>query len=82
MRPEGWKNPYYSHGNGDSLMSIAESGQEPLKHEAYEAGADAMLEGLLNSAESYHPNSGILKDKLKKHSFPKGRLVFIPEETE
>lgn len=45
-RPEGWKNPYYSHSNGDALMSMSEALYEPDKHKAFEAGADAMLEAL------------------------------------
>ena len=74
MRPEGWdkKRCDYLHLNTADSSSV-----ENIC--TYEAGADAMLEGLLNSAESYHPNSGILMDKIKEHHFPKGRLVFIPE---
>ena len=76
MRPEGWKNPHYDKRADGTASNL----KKKPEYDIYEAGADAMLEGLVNSAESYHPNSGILKDKLKKHSFPKGRLVFIPEE--
>ena len=75
MRPDGWENPFKDDSERVGMRGYI--GRR--KYNAHEAGADAMLGGLLNSAESYHPNSGILKDKLKKHSFPKGRLVFIPE---
>ena len=40
-RPEGWKNPYPKEGR-----AMPENIPWVVFHDAYEAGADAMLEGL------------------------------------
>jgi len=58
-RPDNWSNPYSEHG-----ADLDETGWEI----AFEAGADAMLDGLLKG-ESFE---GKVYDKL-------GRWVFIPE---
>ena len=66
-RPEGWKNPYHE-----------ETGRVPDEHNAefqdYEAGADAMLEGLKKQNVT-------LPDIIHHYTLGKlGKLVFIPEE--
>ena len=71
MRPEGWENPYIS-SEGETGLSLA-----------YEAGADAMLEGLnkngVSTDEIGHTISGNkLNVWVDKHL--KGKWVFIPEE--
>ncbi len=63
-RPEGWKNPY---SKTTCMECYDESG-------AFEAGADAMLEGL--KSDGTHFPKGFSTAHLMK----KGYLVFIPEE--
>ena len=72
MRPEGFRNPY-----PDVSPFTAETRARML---AYEAGAEAMLEGLLKSnepdCEVYVTSVGM---KAYGKSYP-GKWVFIPEE--
>ena len=67
-RPEGFKNPYKKRTPMYKGISV--------HYEAFEAGADAMLEGLKKEGEPRHLecDCGCCK--------PKGYLVFIPEEKE
>ena len=64
MRLEGWSNPL--DGKRATELNVK-------LYEAYEAGADAMLEGLKSQAH---------QDFLALHEGEtcKGRWVFIPEE--
>jgi len=69
MRPGGWKNPYAHKLAGEA-------------YPAFEAGADAMLEGLLNQEcfQCYvHDNPGTTIVISKPPMLPNGYLVFIPE---
>ena len=59
-RPEGWGNPHIIVIDGVDIDCSVEA-------KAYEAGADAMLEGLK-------------KDNIVILSMEKGWLIFIPEE--
>jgi len=81
-RPEGWENPYpipspsiYSHVlPSDEVMEIYKT-DRPLveKHEAFEAGADAMFEGLRKKAVT-------LRIADQDIDVPGFDIVFIPEE--
>lgn len=65
MRPEGWENPH----NRVQKFKV-----EELLKDAYEAGADAMLEGLIKECRVERPIEWL-------HSLNgKGYLVFIEEE--
>ena len=79
FRPKGWKNPYYSHTHGDALMSITESCAQPEINRAYEAGADAMMEGL-KSRGAYQSKEWV-DDEFGLRTIGGGYLVFIPEDT-
>jgi len=83
-RPDGWENPY-----SDKWEEIEDSGGETVNtHEAFEAGADAMYEGLMK-LDGY---VGCSDDGEQSYIFPafgcpcidgkwvKGKFVFIPEE--
>lgn len=65
-RPEGLENPY--------IVGIDGSGQEDILHEGWEAGADAILEGLVKEGNS---RGGHLEND---EIFGTGTWVFIPEE--
>lgn len=73
MRPEGWK----SYRDVDDREWLVESG--PMPDEAYEAGADAMLEAL--KATGAHVDQ--VSDTLEKvvcrlvNPIAKGTLIFI-----
>ena len=73
MRPEGW-NKLVKDLKFMNMPRTAEG----LKNveRVYEAGADAMLEGLKKEGEPQHLNCD---DACSKR---KGYLVFIPEEKE
>lgn len=73
-RPEGWQNPYETID-----LAVKEPRVVMGKAIGYEEGADAMLEALRSSSQSYHPNSEGLKQELAKRPYPKGRWVFIPD---
>ena len=77
MRPEGWENPY-NFMTGGAIPPYEKQSQ------AFETGADAMLEGLKKHALNY-----IVKGKheqLVEDGFitweneQSGWIVFIPEE--
>jgi len=70
-RPKGFKNPY-SFMRGRPFKHITNANPDY----AYEAGADAMLEGLRKRGK-YCVNS---VGRLKTHKNKLGWLVFIPEE--
>ena len=67
-RPEGFKNPHLYFGSPHTEFEIIANG----KHEAYEAGADAKLEGLRKGATRVNNIGDLPKGK--------GVLVFIPGE--
>lgn len=77
-RPEGWENPY-------SSKPIEELSQADYclyeKDFAFEAGADAMLEGLKGYDNSiYIAEEGVDGQITLPRPLIKGWLVFIPEE--
>lgn len=73
-RPEGWKNPHNVH---DVVQYMPQPKTARIEREAFEAGADAMLEGLKKEGQpTDRCNGRVSKALLKK----KGYLVFIPEE--
>ena len=88
-RPEGWENPFkktvedanksYPNGIPKGYHVLQEAGRS----EGFEAGADAMLEGL---KEDYLCKVDLVgaasttKEFLAKLLGKKGYLVFIPEE--
>ena len=65
FRPKDWKNPN-SCENGNHLLP----GEDKYCFEAFEAGADAMLEGLRKDGSD-------IPEGLTNR---KGKLVFIPDE--
>lgn len=77
-RPEGWENPHIMceecndcHWGGDNCDG------DMFEHEAYEAGADAMLEGLKNKqrVKIYEINDPTVEMPVEG-----GTLIFIPED--
>lgn len=72
------KNTWRPEGFYKNLAMMPTKGKTNL----VEFIADAMLESLLNSADSFAPNSLFLKDGLKSRKFKKGRFVFIPDDRE
>ncbi|KKM99787.1 hypothetical protein LCGC14_1144370 [marine sediment metagenome] len=77
MRPEGWKNPYpYNPEPTSKLPNTA--------YNAFEAGADAMLEGLKKEAWNHIIPGNYVEtdaDGYKYHEPDvEGYLVFIEEE--
>lgn len=62
-RPEGWVNPYSDYFNPPRVLLS--------RLEVFEAGADAVLEGLKRDKETAY---------IDRYNEPKGYLVFIPEE--
>ena len=89
-RPEGWNNPhpiptmriYDGAITQDDATRIYRIERNIVaKHEAFEAGADAMLEGLRKEGDKvYQKGWGEIRVPIKGEI--KGRLVFIPDETE
>lgn len=81
-RPEGWENPYHESYRGYSLVD-GKRLPNVMGHSIFEAGADAMLEGLKKDAYAHIRNE---YDPLyefgidETEHLPKGYLVFIPEE--
>lgn len=75
-RPKGWKNPDECLCDEDWVKAMGECGD--MRHHAYEAGADAMLEGLKKGGveQTMQPQAMIREEWLYKP----GTLVFIPEE--
>jgi hypothetical protein len=78
-RPEGWKNPHEE----DTKEHRERRCMRPEicgcdLHDAYEQGADTMLEGLRNSRQAYRPNSIGLRRKIDRPL--KGYWVFIPDD--
>ena len=73
-RLKDWKNPYTEENS--EIAIIVESG--PMPDEAFEAGADAMLEGL--KKEGTHQPSEWIDDTFGLHTTGAGTLVFIPDE--
>jgi len=83
-RPENWENPWRSFEWGDGEIY---QWTEAKIHEQYEAGADAMLEALVESDSSIEVfrNSislpGFLTDTVEYLcSLGNGKWVFIPNE--
>ena len=75
-RPEGWENPELEFEKKQEdwrKHGIVASCAFSTPANAYEAGADAMLEGLKKDKESCY---------VDRYNEPKGWLVFIPEEKE
>ena len=83
-RPEGCKNPYLYFGSPHTEFDIISNG----RHKAFEAGADAMLEGLKKegipvelNGKSTIPASGRFPEIIIEDGvFGRGTVVFIPEE--
>ena len=80
-RLEGWKNPY-------SILPEHMEQEYPILPEftAFEAGADAMLEGLrkegtkIEDGEIYNSPCQICNTGEDCQAIASGHLVFIPEE--
>ena len=83
-RPKDWKNPN-TPMQRENFASLSDAYFRQIadgKHIAYEAGADAMLEGLRDKtiftfnddSKVYWPQYG------KLEGLGRGRLVFIPDE--
>ena len=75
-RPKDWKNPYTEENS--EIAIIVESG--PMPDEAFEAGADAMLEGLKEEGiftygAGHYPDIEVPKEV-------SGYWCFIPDEAE
>ena len=85
MRPEGWEKPY-KFVPTPTLLELSLLAQTDLGHfvenETYEAGADAMLEGLKKEGEPVTiPNENGFYDITTSHCYTvPGYLVFIEEE--
>ena len=86
-RPEGFSNPYDYKIPIPSLLDLdhAERNGDATKfltHEAFEAGADAMLEALRKRAFTRQFNSQ-RRDAIPNHPedwYGSGVFVFIPDE--
>ncbi len=72
-RPKGWKNEFKGQPGG----AIITSNHEVAK--VYEAGADAMLNGLLEQPNTFYTDSLQLKEFCEKN---RGWLVFLPDDKE
>lgn len=75
-RPEDWKNPYFPEPYPELSVLVKieqQAGYNTLARAAYEAGADAMLGGLIN--QTSHPQE--VRNSEGKRL---GILVFIPDE--
>ena len=88
-RPTGWENPYLYFGSPHSEFDVISND----KYKAYEAGADAMLEGLLKTGVPkevyadcllYATERGMTRTRFEEgevtYMGKKGKLVFIPED--
>jgi hypothetical protein len=84
-RPEGWKNPYSSTiviegckatGELSSSQGGFVSSTSEQERMAFEAGADAMLEGLKQKGAWMTPEQ--MKVLAPDRKYPYGYLVFIP----
>lgn len=84
-RPEKWENPF-----DPAAIRIKDRNGKPISHhEAFEAGANAMLEALLNT---YSITSKMVRDtrhnlsielptkEMEKHQVGSGKWVFIPDK--
>jgi len=74
-RPKDWKNPYKQ---GCPIFSEDFTDPNTGKNAAYEAGADAMLEGLKKEGPVYKGVCG--EGPLFTIPSGTGTLVFIPDE--
>ncbi|KKN65897.1 hypothetical protein LCGC14_0477140 [marine sediment metagenome] len=75
-RPKGWKNP---HGTPEQRADDSPKGligEDKYCYDAFEAGADAMLEGLKKEGE-YRKAYDLFNDIPHKA----GTYIFIPEES-
>lgn len=84
-RPEGWKNPHKLNLDKPCLnKELPEAWNIEPAYSVFEAGADAMLEGLKKEAitESHYSDDYIAIDIGKSAGLKMGWLVFIPEEGE
>ena len=68
-RPDGWENPYYQEDGGH-----LKSGEDKYCYNAYEAGADAMLEVLRGNGL----HDAFYKNKNHEVSNKSGRPLYIP----
>jgi len=69
-RHKDWKNPYPDDGSTPYIVDITST--RIMMHRAWEGGADAMLEGLLEH--------GLKVNNLSIENQGKGTVIFIPEE--
>ena len=79
MRPEGWLNPYWQPEGSWDIGGI----KAGVPMQAYEAGGDAMLEGLKKEGIAVgYDNWGVDIDTvaLREKISGKGYLVFIEGE--
>ena len=68
MRPEGWTNLFHP-----AASTVKDRHNKPISHyDAFEYGADAMLESLLTS--------GLKVNNLSPEHEGKGTVIFIHEE--
>ena len=81
-RPENWKNPYKKSTTED--FGLGEQAVYGWEYPVYEAGADAMLEGL--KREGSHLNGDTIIPAVGEYpeihcpGGNKGWLIIIPEE--
>ena len=80
-RPFTWENPYKARGDCFTYQEV-----EPAMNEAYEAGADAILEALEKQAIKLTKGQIIMVPikgtEIEPVSFgTDGYLIFIPEES-
>lgn len=81
-RPEGWENPFTEGGRLSHLQNA------PIKEYGFEAGADAMMEGLKKTGIKGESWGETILDSDQNVAYiyrvapvgSKGWLVFIPEE--
>ena len=74
-RPKDWENPHLYFGSPHTEFDEISNGV----YKAYEAGADAMLEGLRKYGEAMGASMDEVPYELRVGG-RKGYLVFIPEE--
>ena len=88
-RPKDWKNPYEPDGCEVSSNQMIDAGE--IEHNAFEAGADAMLEALKKQGvtdEFYRNEDGEVCNRSGMHLYvlanptARGTVVFIPDNGE
>ncbi len=86
-RPPGFKNPYDAHFEvmptaGEISTAVVHRPRNLSKYQVWEECTQALLKALRNQPESWCPNSAFLWKFCQKVPSPKGRLVFLPDDSE